>query len=273
MRRDLIIGHRELKRDVSVWSFALQLLFLVGAVVGPARSPAAGEVVTTLAREGLSHGFLVVRSMEGVALASGEYTETTRGDEVRLRIAFRFKDGSVDDERVVFTQRGHFRLLTDRHEQSGPRFPHPYLMTIDAAKGEVKVRTGAAEEVYHLDLPEDLANGMIFTLVKNFRPGATEMKMSLVVLAPKPRVVTLAVSPEGEDTFHVSGAAYRATRYALKAELGGVLGMVAPVLGKEPKVNHVWVSKGIAPAIVRIEAQTYEGGPMWRIELASPVWR
>jgi hypothetical protein len=36
--------------------------------------------------------------------------------------------------------------------------------------------------------------------------------------------------------------------------------------------THVWILGGEAPAFVKLEGPLYFGGPIWRIELASPVW-
>jgi hypothetical protein len=51
-----------------------------------------------------------------------------------------------------------------------------------------------------------------------------------------------------------------------------VAGVVAPLVGKQPPDNHVWILTGEAPAFLKSEAPFYPGGPSWRIELASPVW-
>ncbi|MEO6966340.1 MAG: hypothetical protein ABI076_10665, partial [Acidobacteriaceae bacterium] len=70
-----------------------------------------------------------------------------------------------------------------------------------------------------------------------------------------------------------AGLRYKATQYVLKTEIGGVAGLVAPLIGKEPKDIHIWILGGIAPAFVKLEGQLYQGGPMWRIELTSPTWQ
>jgi hypothetical protein len=85
--------------------------------------------------------------------------------------------------------------------------------------------------------------------------------------------VKLAITPQGEETFSTAGAAHKATRYAVKVELGGLAGVLAPVLGKQPKNIYVWILGGKAPAFVRMEGPLYHGGPVWRIELTSPVWQ
>ena len=51
---------------------------------------------------------------------------------------------------------------------------------------------------------------------------------------------------------------------------GGLAGLLAPLVGKQPKDASVWIIGGEAPGFVRSESQFYQGGPLWRIELASP---
>ena len=64
-------------------------------------------------------------------------------------------------------------------------------------------------------------------------------------------------------------------RHALRAkvDIGGLSGLLAPLLGKQPPDSHVWILGGEAPAFVKAEQPLYLGGPVWRIELVSPVWK
>ena len=227
--------------------------------------------------EGTVHGFLALRSEEGRVLAEGDLSQVVRGEKVTSRLLFRFKDGSVDDETTVFSQGGTFQLITNRHIQKGPSFPHPVDLSIDARSGQVTVRSTGKDgkeeaTTEHLDLPPDLVNGLILSIAKNIRPDTPETKVSLVVVTPKPRLVKLAISPRGEEPFSLAGSPRKAMRYEIKIELGGVAGLVAPLIGKQPPKAQIWIVGGQAPAFVREEGPRYEGGPIWSIQLASPVW-
>jgi hypothetical protein len=59
----------------------------------------------------------------------------------------------------------------------------------------------------------------------------------------------------------------------IKIDIGGLTGLIAPLVGKQPPDTHVWILQGEAPAFVKAEGPMFLGGPIWRIELASPVWR
>jgi len=227
--------------------------------------------------EGTVHGFLVLRTQEGKRLAAGDLIQVVRGDRLISQLIFHFKDGSVDDEVTVFSQKDNFRLLGDHHVQRGPAFPHPMDVSINASTGEVQVRSteNGKDKVQteHLKLPPDLGNGLLLTILKNIRPESPETKLSYLVATPKPRLVKLTITPHGEDTLTTAGSRHRATHYVVKVELGGIAGVVAPLIGKQPQDTHVWILGGKAPAFVKMEGPLYQGAPIWRIELTSPVWQ
>lgn len=254
---------------------ALAVLTMAAALVWP--PPSAGEQVAVRHTEGLVHGFLALRTLDGTTLANGDLMQTARGTRVTSHLIFHFKDGSVHDETAVFSQRQRFRLVTDHLMQRGPAFPQPIDMAIDALNGQVTVRYTddhghASVDSAHLDLPADLANGMILTVLKNANPAAPPRTLGYVAATPKPRLVKLTISTAGEESFTTGTAARKAWHYILKVDIGGISGAIAPLLGKQPPDSHVWILGGEAPAFVKSEQPLYNGGPVWRIELVSPAW-
>lgn len=236
----------------------------------------SGEPIPVKYREGAVHGFLSLRTLDGKVLATGDLIQTVQGDRGISRLTFRFKDGSIDDETAVFTQRGHFRLIRDHHVQRGPAFPKSTDVLINATNGQVTVRykdKGEMKvETKHMDLPPDLANGIILDVVKNVSPDDKETKMSYLAADPKPQLVQLVVTPQGSETFSVANAKRKAIRFAVKVELGGLKGVIAPMIGKQPDGHTVWISAGQVPAFVKSEGPLYLSGPVWSIEMTSPVW-
>jgi hypothetical protein len=108
-------------------------------------------------------------------------------------------------------------------------------------------------------------------MLKNITVNAPKTTLSLIVATPKPRLVKLVISPEGEDTFSIADSARKAVRYDVKVDIGGAAGLVAPLVGKQPPDSHVWILEGEVPAFVKSESPQNDG-PAWRIELTSPVW-
>jgi hypothetical protein len=234
------------------------------------------EPVAVRYAEGVVHGFLVLRTLEGRTLAQGDLTQVAHGDRVTSRLVFHFRDGSIQDETVVYSQRRNFGLLSDHLVQKGPVFPQPMEVTVDGASGQATVRYSEDGKpkvaTEHFDLPADVANGLVLTLLKNVPRNAQQLTLSMVAPTPKPRLVKLAITPAGKEPFAIGGSTRQAMHYIVKVELGGVAGVLAPLVGKQPPDSHVWILGGEAPAFVKAEGPLFQGGPSWRIELASPVW-
>jgi hypothetical protein len=252
------------------WTVLVLLLLWSASVL-------TAEEIPVRHHEGLVHGFLVLRTPDGETLANGDLIQVSNGDRVTAKLVFHFKDGSVQEETSVFSQRRTFRLLTNHMVRKGPSFKNPMDVSIDVRSGQVTVRYAdddgkAKVETAHLALPADLSNGLLFTMLKNIPPGAPELKVSMLAATPKPRLVKLAITQVGEEPFTVAGSTRKATHYVVKFELGGLTGVVAPLLNKQPPDVHVWILAGEAPAFVKSEGPLYAGGPIWRVELASPVW-
>ena len=228
--------------------------------------------------EGVIHGFLVLRALDGNTLAQGELEQVARGERVTSHLVLRFKDGSIHEETVVYSQQLDFHVLSYRLLQKGRAFKVPMEMKIDGSTGQVTVQytdNDGKEEIEseRLELPPDLANGIIPVLLKNIPPGAKQTTVSLVAASPKPRLVKVVITPNGEAKFLAGGSIRKATQYLIKYEIGGIAGWLAPLVGKQPQDSHAWVLGGDAPAFVRLEGPLFLGGPSWRIELASPVWQ
>jgi hypothetical protein len=223
--------------------------------------------------QGTFHGFLILKTLEGTTLATGDLVQVARGNRVTSRLTYHFHDGSLDDETTIFTQRETFRLISDHHVQRGPSFPHPLDMLIDATTGQITSRDQDGKTTQdHLNLDPDIANGLPLILLLNLDPAAPPTRLSMIAPTAKLRLIHILVAGEGEDSFTIGGIRHKATNFRIKIELGGVTGLVAPVVGKQPSDIHVWVLGGEAPAFVKQEGQFYEGGAVWRVELTSPVF-
>jgi hypothetical protein len=251
-------------------------ILLICACIFPS-APAWAAQVPVHFKEGLLHGFLVLGTLEGERLADGDLLQTVHGDRVTSRLTYRFKDGSLQDETTIFSQRRAFRLISYHLIEKGPAFKQALDLSFTAATGQVTVRYTDAdgkekEATERMKLPPDLANGMVLTLLKNLAADESPMEVSMVVATPKPRLVKLAISSQGTDPFILGSSGHNAIHYVLKVQIGGLAGLVAPLLGKQPPDSHIWIMGGEAPAFAKSEVMSYLGGPMWRTELAAPVW-
>jgi hypothetical protein len=187
------------------------------------------------------------------------------------RLTFRFKDGSLWEETITFTQQKVFRLITYRQVQRGPSFPTASDVSFDRDTGRYRTKVGEDAADGSIELPEDLHNGLSSTLMKNLAPGAVATGR-LLVFTPKPQLLDTEIRREGEDRYFVGEAPRTATRFLLKMELRGVTKLVASIFGKDPPDVRYWIGGGTAPAFVKFEGPLFLKGPRWRIELSAPRW-
>jgi hypothetical protein len=247
---------------------ALLMLF-VGVPVG-------AETVKVRLPEGISRGFLVVREPGGGPIGYGELVQKPVQGGLSNRLRLKFTDGSVYDEALTFSQRDVFRLEAYKLVQRGPSFPTSEV-EFDRKSGRYRSRTqdekGGEEKTASgpLDMPPDLYNGMAMTLLKNLPPGG-RASAQLAAFTPKPRLIKMMLGPEGEGTARVGPETKRVTRYLVKLEIGGLTGVVASLIGKDPPDLRYWLVSGEVPAFARFEGAMYLNGPVWQLEMTVLEW-
>jgi hypothetical protein len=255
----------------------LQSWSLIILLVSTMQQRAHAESALVRSVQGCVHGFLEISSEDGRVVASGDAVQVVHGDRVTSQTIFTFKDGSIDEETTVFSQHRTFQLISDHHVQKGPFFPHPMDVFVDARSGQVTIRSigkdGKQEvKTVHLQLPPDLANGMVSLVVENMRADASATTVPMLVATPEPRVVKLVISNRGEDNFSLAGFPRKAVHHEIRIELGGIVGLAAPLIGEAPPNIQIWTMSGQAPTFVREQGPIYPDGPMMTIQLASPAW-
>ena len=241
-----------------------------------AATPAGAEPVKVRLQEGNARGFIALRPPGGDPIAYGELTQKPAGKLIANRLLLNFKDGSVHDETVTFSQNGVFRLEAYHLTQRGPSFPLTEV-TFDRKTGRYSARTqGSKDDKAEtasgvLEMPDDLYNGMALTLLKNLPAGATAAA-HMVVFTPKPRMIKMGLAQEGTDSARAGGATRPANRYVIKLEVGGLTGVVASLVGKDPPDTRYWLIPGDIPAFGKFEGAMFLNGPTWRIEQIPIEW-
>ncbi len=248
--------------------------------VGHAQAaPEKGEDAPVAVRypEGVVHGFLVLRSESGAVLAHGDLLQTPKGGAVTTETVFRFGDGSLLDETAVFAQDNAFKLLSYHLLQRGPTFDRDLEFDLVRARGTYRLTAkdhedGAEQtDTGTVEVPADLYNGLVPTIVKNLAAGDSAT-VHLLALTPKPRMIQLEM--KSADRREVLVGAHRETvvHWVVHPKLGTLTGFFAKLLGKTPPDNHVWIVTEGVPAFLRFEGPLYVKGPIWRIELSAPTW-
>ena len=248
---------------------------LAAAVVAAALHPVLAVGVPVRFAEGVAHGFLVLRGTDGTALAQGDLLQVLRDGDVDKRMVFHFKDGSVFDENVTFTERGVYALKTYSLSESGPAFAADSEISMTVATGAYRVKTrdhkSGRDKVLEgtLELPSDVYNGLILTIVKDLPKGGGQI-IHFVAFTPQPRIIELELSPVGEQQITVGSLTKTAVHYVMKPRLGVWLKLFAKVLRRMPEDRHAWILTDDVPAFAGFEGSLTTPGPVWRIELVSP---
>ena len=203
------------------------LLVLMTVVCATSAAALDSAQVRVRFPEGVTRGFLVIRTPQGERIGHGELIQKPRGDEVDSRLLLQFKDGSVHDERTTYSQRGVFRLEAYHLTQRGPSFPGADV-AFDRKSGRYQAKThekaGAPEETasgeFEIRSP-DLANGLTLLLLKNM-PRGERVTAQLAAFTPKPRLLRMELHQEGEDRVVFAGDGKQAARHLVDLEIGGV---------------------------------------------------
>jgi hypothetical protein len=254
------------------------LLGLVLGILALAPGEAQSAPVPVRFSEGVTHGFLVVRSAAGDIVGHGEVTQVVKEDGVaESRLVFRFKDGSLHDEKVAFSQQRVFTLIRYQLTQRGPSFPEQMEVVVDRGSSSYELRARSGEDGKEkvlsgeIDMPKDAYNGMLVTTLLNLSKGATET-VHVLAFVPEPTAIALELAFVGEQAIRVGDQSRKALQYAFKPDIGPVKKFLGTMLGKLPADFHYdcYILADEVPGFVRFEGPLQLMGPVLSIELISP---
>lgn len=254
------------------------LLGLVLGILAFTPGEAQSAPVPVRFSEGLTHGFLVVRSAAGDIVGHGEVTQIVKeGGVAESRLVFRFKDGSLHDEKVAFSQQRVFTLIRYQLIQRGPSFPEQMEVVVDRGSSSFEIRARSGEDGKEkvlsgeIDMPKDAYNGMLVTTLLNLPKGATET-VNVLAFVPEPTAIALELAFVGEQAIRVGDQSRKALQYAFKPDIGPVKKFLGTMLGKLPADFHYdcYILADEVPGFVRFEGPLQLMGPVLSIELISP---
>lgn len=238
----------------------------------------AAKAVRARFEEGVTHGFLLLRGQDGKLLATGDMLQTRHGTLFYSTLVFHFHDGSLYDDETVYRELRTVQLISDHVIEKGPSFKQQSEQWLDVPKREFKARIVdehgkvkyASKE--NLKLPNDVMNGLIYVVVKNIAPAAKSTTVSMVEGTPEPRIVKMIITPHGQSTFLVGDSKRKELHYVIHIDITGVAGVVAPLVGKQPPDEQMWLAAGEVPTFLKERGELYNGGPIWTVALAAPHW-
>jgi len=255
-----------------------RLLAVLLGTIALATEPAEPAPVAVRFPEGLTHGFLLVRSAAGDVVGHGELTQVVKeGGVAESRLVFRFNDGSLHDEKVAFSQQRVLTLIRYQLTQRGPSFPEQLDVVVDRGTSSYEVRSRSGQDgkekvvTGEIDLPKDAYNGMIVTTLLNLPKGAQET-VNVLAFVPEPTPIPLELAFVGEQVIRVGDQSRKAWLYAFKPDIGPVKKFIGTMLGKLPADFHYdcYILADDVPSFVRFEGPLQLMGPVLSIELISP---
>jgi hypothetical protein len=118
--------------------------------------------------------------------------------------------------------------------------------TVEVATGIATSRTADKNgnihvENHHIEVPDDLANGFVGTLLLNAPQNTTPFRVAMLVPVNGARLIRIQISPGGRAGFHTTGQTRRAIVFRIHPELGGIAGVIVSLIGLRPKDVMVWV--------------------------------
>jgi hypothetical protein len=241
-------------------------------------SPAGGAPVPVRSSEGVVHAYLLVRSLAGDPVGQGELIQAVKENGlVESHAVFHFKDGSLHDEKVVYSQQRVFTLIRYHLVQRGPLFPEQMDVSIDRGTAEYMVRSHAGQQkkekvlTGHFDLPEDVYNGMLVVVLKNLLKGAEET-VSFLAFTPAPEIIKLELLLVGEQPVQIGDLSRKARHYVFKPKIGKIRQFFGKFFGKLPADFHYdcWIVAAEVPSFVQFEGPLQLMGRIMRFELVSP---
>jgi hypothetical protein len=228
--------------------------------------------------EGVAHGYFLVRSLSGETIGQGELTQVLKEENlVESHVVIHFKDGSLYDEKLAFSQQRVFTMIRYHLVQRGPSFPDQIDVSIDRGTAEYKVRSQGGKDgkekvlTGHLDLPDDVYNGMFVVVLKNLLKEANAT-VSFLAFTPSPQIIQLKLRFIGEQTVHIADLLTKAKHYVFEPQIGKIRKFFGKFFGKLPADFHYdcWILTDQVPSFVQFEGPLQLMGPVVRIELVSP---
>lgn len=221
--------------------------------------------------EGSSHGFPILRDLQGKKLADGEFLQWVEGGRLHIRNSYDFGNGHRVEEVATFQQSPTVIQET--------LYWREFLAGILQRQFEVDLRSGRAaaqkrEEEEMKQWSENLKiepgrafAGVGFTIaIKSVRErlrNGEKVELQAIGFTPKPRLVSVEISYAGLDEVMMSGRTIRADRFVIHPQIPKIARLVV-----EAPDTRIWLTHLPPAGFVRWEGAFAEpDDPIVRVDL------
>ena len=214
---------------------------------------AAPAAVAVRFPPGTLHGFPSLSDAAGNLLADGELEQTLDGARLRVRLRWSFRDGRTAIEEDEFEVGAHLVQRRFSWAESRGGIEQRRFTADLGARRAVAIQLGEDGKERRDEAKLDLPAGGAFAgygtalAVSQLGLGAgSAAELGFVAFTPKPRLVVLRVSRDGEEAILAAGREIPCDRFTLHPEVGWLVRLVA-----HPKDAHLWFTHASPPALVR----------------------
>lgn len=249
-------------------------LLVAVMLVAPAPSAAAresGDPIQLAWMEGDMAGMTPILSSDGnKQIGFVEYHQRRRGDRLEAVRVARFADGSSDEDQVEARVGKTLEALRGRSIIRDKRGTPTVDIKIDVEKGRITGFSGVGKDREEYDEKVELPPGtywgpLIFIVVKNFEQNSSDGKLVFTTVAPtpKPRVIDMELTREGNGVVTRPGGKLDVVRFAMKPTINW---LVDPIIQRIAPETRFFVAPGEPPALARYEGPRNYAGQEIRLE-------
>jgi hypothetical protein len=241
------------------WLFASGVIWLVAAA---AVADEDKQPVAMVQSVGALHGFPSMSDPSGKIIADGEVTQELSNGRVVARVHWSFADGRRVEEHDEF--RVGKEVVQERFswtEKKNGEELRQFEVDFTSGKATQMTRDDKGQ-VKHEDTKLDLGEGRTYagygvglavielasSIEQKDKPTA---EISMVGFADKPRMVTLEVHDDGEETISLAGRSIPCHRYTLHPKLAFPVNLIAAAAGV--KDAHLWLTSTRPHFVMRSE--------------------
>jgi hypothetical protein len=256
---------------VTLWSAVCAVLIAPAILARAAPARDVGDPIRLRWEEGDVSGFTSIHSADGErVIGFVEYTQSRRGDVLRMVRVSRFTDGSSDEDRVEATVVPSLRTLRG---ESIIRDATGHLcvdLTIDVANGHI----GGFSDIdgRHVTYDEITAlpaatywGPLVFLVLKNFDENAEDgrVRFRTVVPTPQPRVLDLEILRKDRTQLTRPGGSIEAVRFGLQPTFNR---LVDPLVHLFVPATTFFIVPTTPPSLARFAGPRNYAGQEIRLE-------
>jgi hypothetical protein len=250
---------------------AMFALVLSGGPLSAAAGRESGDPIGLKWTEGDVAGMTPILSPDGSkTIGFIEYHQNRRGDRLFATRVARFSDGSSDEDSVEARVGKTLEALRGRSIIRDKKGTPIVDITIDVRAGRITGFSGVGKDRETYDETVELPPGtywgpLIFIVVKNFEQNSTDGRLVFRTVAPtpKPRVIDLELTREGETVVTRPGGQLDVVRFSMKPTINF---LIDPIVQRIAPETRFFVKPGKPPALARYEGPRNYAGQEIRLE-------